>query len=292
MQDAAAGVTREVAGTAEALGQLPPAVDKTNQAFAKTLETLRDGNEVLDLRLRGLNDQADITRAQLALERQLDRGLTEDELNKLAFEIQLRNEINDAIKAKADAEREAESNRNKAEREALAATQEALNRQKQFADQVAATMTSAFADAVIEGEKLSDVFDSLLKDLAQMVIRMAILRPLAQGISGGISGFLPAFATGTNSAPGGMALVGENGPELVNLPKGSQVIPNNKMGGGTTVNVINAPPDTRVEQSTGADGRQMVNVILAEVANSIGTGGVVSRAIQGSFGSRQQAVVR
>jgi hypothetical protein len=33
------------------------------------------------------------------------------------------------------------------------------------------------------------------------------------------------FATGTNFAPGGMALVGERGPELVNLPRGSQVIP-------------------------------------------------------------------
>jgi len=33
------------------------------------------------------------------------------------------------------------------------------------------------------------------------------------------------FAVGTNFAPGGMALVGERGPELVNLPRGSQVVP-------------------------------------------------------------------
>ena len=33
----------------------------------------------------------------------------------------------------------------------------------------------------------------------------------------------PAFARGTNFAPGGMALVGEEGPELVNLPRGSGV---------------------------------------------------------------------
>jgi hypothetical protein len=33
------------------------------------------------------------------------------------------------------------------------------------------------------------------------------------------------FAVGTRNAPGGMALVGERGPELVNLPSGSQVIP-------------------------------------------------------------------
>lgn len=33
------------------------------------------------------------------------------------------------------------------------------------------------------------------------------------------------FAVGTRNAPGGMALVGERGPELVNLPRGSQVVP-------------------------------------------------------------------
>lgn len=34
---------------------------------------------------------------------------------------------------------------------------------------------------------------------------------------------IPGFAMGTNFAPGGMALVGENGPELVKLPRGARV---------------------------------------------------------------------
>jgi hypothetical protein len=33
------------------------------------------------------------------------------------------------------------------------------------------------------------------------------------------------FASGTNFAPGGLSMVGERGPELINLPRGSQVIP-------------------------------------------------------------------
>jgi hypothetical protein len=36
------------------------------------------------------------------------------------------------------------------------------------------------------------------------------------------------FALGTNYAPGGMSLVGEQGPELVNLPRGSQVYTNSQ----------------------------------------------------------------
>jgi hypothetical protein len=54
------------------------------------------------------------------------------------------------------------------------------------------------------------------------------------------SGFMPGFANGTSYAPGGMALVGERGPELVNLPRGSQVIPNHKLGrsgGGSPISI-------------------------------------------------------
>lgn len=58
------------------------------------------------------------------------------------------------------------------------------------------------------------------------------------------------FASGTNFAPGGTALVGENGPELVNLPRGSQVIPNsqiNKAGANiTNYNQFNYPEDLTV----------------------------------------------
>lgn len=37
------------------------------------------------------------------------------------------------------------------------------------------------------------------------------------------------FASGTNYAPGGPAIVGENGPELLDLPQGSQVTSNHKL---------------------------------------------------------------
>lgn len=40
------------------------------------------------------------------------------------------------------------------------------------------------------------------------------------------TGLTGLFADGTESAPGGLAMVGERGRELINLPKGSQVVPN------------------------------------------------------------------
>jgi hypothetical protein len=55
--------------------------------------------------------------------------------------------------------------------------------------------------------------------------------------SSGISN-LPRFASGVENFAGGLALVGERGPELVNLPGGSDVIPRGGFGGGITNNVV------------------------------------------------------
>ena len=51
------------------------------------------------------------------------------------------------------------------------------------------------------------------------------------------------YAIGTNFAPGGRAIVGEDGPEMVTLPRGAKVSTaqeTSKMGSGVTVN-INSP---------------------------------------------------
>lgn len=49
---------------------------------------------------------------------------------------------------------------------------------------------------------------------------------IAGTVFGGGGGGIPGFANGTSFAPGGLAMVGERGPELVNLPRGSQVFSN------------------------------------------------------------------
>lgn len=70
--------------------------------------------------------------------------------------------------------------------------------------------------------------------------------------TGGLS--FPMFAGGTNSAPGGPAIVNEQGGEILNLPSGTQVIPHDvsmamAKGGGDTVHFNYAP----VIDARGAD---------------------------------------
>jgi hypothetical protein len=48
-------------------------------------------------------------------------------------------------------------------------------------------------------------------------------------------GGVPRYASGTSYHPGGLAIVGERGPELLNLPRGSQVIP--MSGAGVQISV-------------------------------------------------------
>ena len=49
------------------------------------------------------------------------------------------------------------------------------------------------------------------------------------------------FAGGTDSAPGGWSWVGERGPELMNIPRGAQIIPHDRSvassGGGQPVQI-------------------------------------------------------
>lgn len=108
---------------------------------------------------------------------------------------------------------------------------------------------------VIDGTKsLSDAFKDMERSIVQSISRIAAqnIADAIFGKAGSSGGFgdiaswfgkllSGAFAGGTSFAPGGMALVGERGPEIVNLPRGASVTPNNKIG-GNVVNINVAVP--------------------------------------------------
>jgi tape measure domain-containing protein len=132
------------------------------------------------------------------------------------------------------------------------------------------TMSDAIAQAAASGaDSFAKLGEAALASGAKVVrawIQQGVAAAVAKALSslpfpaniaaGAIAGGLAAaaftkaigkigikgFARGTKNAPGGMALVGEQGPELINLPRGSQVFPTpqtnqmlNNMGGGDTV---------------------------------------------------------
>ena len=80
---------------------------------------------------------------------------------------------------------------------------------------------------------------------------------------------IPYLATGVENFVGGLAIVGERGPELVSLPRGASVYPNSSMGqwnggGAQTIQV-------EVYLNNQAMARQLVGPIVQEIRYGIGS---------------------
>lgn len=119
--------------------------------------------------------------------------------------------------------------------ESFTKARETLHALNAASQAVGSALAGSFADAVLEGKKLDEVFSNLLKQLARLAINAAFNSIFSAGSGGGTSPILSFFgigknAEGTDNWRGGLTMVGERGPELVNLPKGSQVIPNHALG--------------------------------------------------------------
>lgn len=151
-------------------------------------------------------------------------------------------------------------------------------------------VTKGLISDLMNGTSAADAFANALRRIGDALID-DVLNSIFQingagggGILGAIFGLfgggkkIPGFANGTPSAPGGLAIVGERGPELVNLPQGSQVIPNhriNSMGeqGGVTVNFnpvidnrgASAEAVARTEQSLEKLKKELPSIVIASV---------------------------
>jgi hypothetical protein len=111
---------------------------------------------------------------------------------------------------------------------------------------------------VDEIAQMLNAADKMYKD-AGFLVQPDLMMRAKQAPGSSVPSF---FADGTNFAPGGRAIVGERGPELVNLPRGSQVIPNGSFGGGHTFNVqvVAGAGATAAEQ-----GRQAADALAARL---------------------------
>lgn len=148
------------------------------------------------------------------------------------------------------------------------------------------SLTDSLADVVTGTQTVQEAFSkmatAIINDLARIAIRQAITGPLASalgGLFGGGAGgsiqfgnqFFPKFASGTNFAPGGTALVGERGPELVNLPRGSQVVPNHMLGkqSASATIIINNQSSTPVEGAPQRRADGNIEITLRDMVRGV-----------------------
>jgi TP901 family phage tail tape measure protein len=119
-------------------------------------------------------------------------------------------------------------------------------------------------------EKLGDGIKAAaggFKDTVQNVVGGAF-----SGLGGAVHGATGwSFAEGTDSAPGGVSLVGERGPELVYLPRGAKVMPNSVLRQQSSQPVVIQPNDIYI------DGQRITQALMPYIVNAIrlATGGKI-----------------
>ena len=168
-----------------------------------------------------------------------------------------------------------------------------------FASQFEGLVTNAFSgieNAFVEFAKtgklnFQDLANSIISDLARIVARAIIIRPLLQalGVSGGGAGLnIPGFQNG-----GSIIVGGSGGPDsqlvVARASPGERIDftpanDNRSSGGNVVVNVINNS-SAQVSQSRrrGSDGSNIVDIVLNEVDRGLASGRF-DGSLRGRFG--------
>ena len=111
-------------------------------------------------------------------------------------------------------------------------------------------LSEDLATALVEGQSTLDSFKNffkkIVKDMIAQALRLMIIQPILSSIfgafnmpikfsAGGQASFVPKARGGPVSA-GGTYLVGEEGPEILQMGSmGGNIVPNGQIGGGTSV---------------------------------------------------------
>ena len=118
---------------------------------------------------------------------------------------------------------------------------EAAERQKeifkQIGDSIATGVSDALVDAILHTQSLAQAASALLNDIARQFLRLGINTALG-AIFGGPFADLPGFAKGGRPPVGRASIVGEKGPELFVPTSAGTIIPNDRIGGGITNNIV------------------------------------------------------
>ena len=117
---------------------------------------------------------------------------------------------------------------------------EAAKRQKeifkQIGDSIATGVSDALVDAILHTQSLAQAASALLNDIARQFLRLGINTLLST--FGGPFASLPTFANGGRPTVGRASIVGEKGPELFVPTSAGTIIPNDRIGGGITNNIV------------------------------------------------------
>ena len=243
---------------------------KTKEALQKTNIELRDSLE----RSKLLTDEAKET---FDIEKQREEFIKkfgEAEADKLIKIIQQ----NNALKKQEDQIKKNEE-----------ATKSLKEKFMQIGKGIEDGIVSNLTDAVMGTKTLAQAAVSVLNDLKRSLVEVAIQRAVS-GLGDRVGGFLGDVfknlgkrANGGPVSAGGAFVVGEKGPELLQMgSRGGNIIPNNQLGGGTT-NIVNVSVDASGSSVSGSQtegqalGQLIGSVVQTTIVQEQRAGGLLNR---------------
>ena len=259
--------------------QLTEEERKRQEAEAERLAKILAASQA---RIQGLQDQATLAGALTEEERrqfQLNIDLRKIKENTAGLtDKQVKSEIEArlALEDQRDTTREineANDKRKKDADELVRKLEEQQAAAKQLADTIKNQITDAIMGAIDGTKSLGESLSSVLKMMAANFLN--------QGIGGiGKALKIPGFARGGQPPVGRPSIVGERGPELFVPSRAGTIIPNNQLGGSTSVVVNVDASGTEVQGNQGnADqlGRLIGQAVQAELIKQKRPGGLLTR---------------
>ena len=169
---------------------------------------------------------------------------------------------------------------------AISETDQLKEKFMEIGESVEQGIVSNLTDAVMGTKTLAQAAIGVLNNLKRKLVELAIQRAVS-GIGGRIGGFLGGLfgkrANGGPVAAGGAYLVGEKGPEILQMgSRGGNIIPNNKIEGGTT-NMITVNVDASGSSVAGSNsdaqalGAAIGAAVQAQLIKEKRPGGLLTR---------------
>ena len=241
----------------------------TNKLITDGLGDLRKENELNKAIIAGKEEEFLLNQA--VEDKVKSMGLLMKDLNATQLE-RIKNDItiNQGLKDQADA------------------AQDLKDKFDKIGESVEKNIVGNLTDAVMGTQTLGQAAVNVLNNLKRKIIEVQIEKAAA-GIGDKISGFLGNLfkkrERGGPVAAGGAYLVGEKGPEILQMgSRGGNIIPNNEIrGGGGTTNVITVNVDAKgssvAGNGSGADqlGQLIGGIVQQTLVKEQRAGGLLNR---------------
>ena len=135
---------------------------------------------------------------------------------------------------------------------------------------IASGVSDNLTAAIMQTKTLGDAAKSILNDLANTLVRLGV-NTILGSVAPGIFGSLPMlnFANGGRPPVGKASIVGEKGPELFVPRKSGTIIPNDKLGGGSTNINVNIDASGSSVQGDAQQSKELGRAISAAIQSEL-----------------------